>query len=320
MNDINLNDNQQHNISTDLLKNSIYNLQIDSIKKILNLVNYDDVVNYTITKYDVEYNVLNFILIQLVTDNNFVKKVSFDTLYYYYTYGFDNVPENQIVLDIIYFLCEKYPHLINDYSFHSVFSHSCKQIIKIFKIFYVDKINDKPECCICFSNYDVNLVMFDGTKINEGLIDNVCSCKNKIHLTCLTECYQYFGDVCTICHNSTRSVIDNRNRVFYPHADIYPDPSIVRFTLILKNKNIFVRLEHAILYLCVDRIQELLNVITDDEFLQFIGSKQYYTNFINLNFKLKNTLFSNLSKTLYYDDFLTVENIFVNKHKSIIEK
>lgn len=220
------------------LLNAIHYLKIDKIKEILEKKRREEVVDIKIIySGEMKLSLLNYImnkfqcfsLQEIDHNNNFIPSLNIVT---WWTLRGLIKPKNdteklsnKLTLILINYLCSTYPELITINDIEGANRFQCNIIANILENYYIDKIESKKDCCICYGSFDYNL------------ITNVCDCKNFIHLKCLIKCIEEFGDICRTCRKSTGSHKDSKNRIMFPNANIYPSPLMGYY--IIANENSF---------------------------------------------------------------------------------
>lgn len=154
----------------------------------------------------------------------------------------------------------------------------------------------------------------------DNLIDNTCSCKNKIHIECLVELVKKTGNTCVTCNCSNESVVCPSGIIIFPSKDIYQ--SHTGTYEILSHEYKFTRLLYALAYLQYDRVKELLNDFTRDEYIEYYHNTDY-SNLHSRNketnaLTLKDTLTSHLTRNLNKEDFEKVEAVLEACHKKFL--
>ena len=314
---INVDENQPHNDiyqcnhakcksfhkSTNPLKDAIYYLYIDRVKEILNTMNYDEILNYKINNK----NILEYIISSLnYVGGRGLGSVSWYSIKNKHFKIYADKPNDEVCCLIEYF-SKNYPTMITLNQIEGSIYFDCKKITNILQNYYIDEINDDLlKCCICFSNHDIQM------------IDNVCLCKNKIHLNCLLQCHLNYGDICRTCNSSTNSYVDSRQRILYPNNDIYKMPLMSGY-LILNNSSIYQKLHFAIAYLCVERVKQLLTIMTKEEFIEYKNNADYHALHIlkNNNLYLIDMPYTNLSRVTHFEQFLIIEHMLYMKDNDL---
>jgi len=300
------------------LINAIYYLELQRVKDLLNQISKEEVIDkynfYNLPHNNYNHNILYFIFSNFMntgcaqSDNEGKLIPSLHSVSWYSLRKVikpKNLAEkisNELTIELVEYLCSTYPELITYNDIEGANRLNCNVIANILENYYIDKIKtyDEPICCICFSSFEVNL------------INNVCVCKNHIHIKCLIKCINQFGDICRTCNNSTHSHLDSKNRIMFPKVNIYPSPLLTGY-LILKDE--FEQLHYAIAYLCIDRIKDLLNNMSDEKFKKYVEKADYYTLHKKENnlLKLKDVPYTNLSRSNHTYDFLLIEKMFEEK-------
>jgi hypothetical protein len=158
---------------------------------------------------------------------------------------------------------------------------------------------DKPMCFICYSD-------------NSYLISNVCSCKNHIHLYCLLDCFEEYGDICRTCKNQMNLKFNKKNIIMFPSENIYIHPILGGYVL---PKTDFEQLHYATAYLCVDKVKDILNNMSIERFKQYMKKADYYALHKKENgfLKILDYPYTKFYRNEHNGDFLDIEEMFKNK-------
>ena len=165
-------------------------------------------------------------------------------------------------IKVFEYIAKNYSELIREKHIEKAVEYNAKPIYDILiKYFNEDDIDDScDKCCLCFSTIQVQL------------INNICSCKNKIHYYCLTDLVkQYKKSYCTVCLTPYKHVIDYDNNLFFPYSGIYPQISQKYKTVFIDKNNKKIQLYYAIAYLIVPKVREILDEISKEEFYEYIN-------------------------------------------------
>jgi hypothetical protein len=296
------------------LTNAIHYLKIDRIKEILEKISREEIINIKIIYSDkMKLNLLEFIINtfqcfsfqEMDDNNNFIP--SLNTVTWWSLRGLikpkndSETLSNELTVILINYLCTIYPELIKVNDIEGANRFKCNIIAKIFENNYIDKIESKNDCCICYSSFDYNL------------ITNVCNCKNFIHLKCLIKCIEEFGDICRTCRKSTGSHKDTKNRIMFPNANIYPSPLMDNY--IIANENSFKPLHFAIAYLCCNRVETLIDKMSLDKLKEYVENADYHALHKKEDgiIKLIDCPYTNLSRNNHSKEFEMIEKLLSSK-------
>ena len=214
------------------------------------------------------------------------------------------------ILEIIELIASKFPQLITDKIISYADNKNASPLIKIYTQYYINKTEDS--CFICYSSHKSELLN----------MDRFChNCKLSIHLKCLIQSIKINGTKCTICKTEI-SVINYSEKFCFPDANIYPTPLMSSYTILKlesedEQKNINLQLHFAIAYLCVDRVEELLRNITDEQFKNYLLTADYYALHKKSFYGLKDMPYTNLSRNKYRKQFNQIESLLRLKVESI---
>jgi hypothetical protein len=287
----------------------IYYLQLDNIKNILNNMTEEQILNYKKYLYNpnitTNENILDFILFELIGSSG---GISFPVCLKYISYmNITNYNKQNAnfkifidkLIEIINFICNKCPKLITKKMIEHLTYRRCTKLVKILSNYYINDKFNKNTCYICMADHDVNLIKMP------------CTCNMYIHLECLVELVNNNGKKCMTCRNSLGVVIDKKKRIHFPKLNIYKAPLVNQY-LIIDKDNIIESLRYAIIYLQIDKVKEILNNMTSEQFqfykknVRFGGLHKLDKN--NNKLKLADSLFSNFNRRSFPGLFNLIEN------------
>lgn len=151
------------------------------------------------------------------------------------------------------------------------------------------------------------------------LIKNPCgTCDDHIHIKCVMK-HQY----CITCNNKYDYYKCPRGRLNLPKLNIYTDPLVTCYYIEIDKNNKFRQLAYASIYLCVDRVKEILKTISKDEFIDMIENvhnyDEYGTYFRLANSGLKLTPFLPTNLNNHRDLILDINLLLFKKKIDIME-
>lgn len=243
----------------------------------------------------------------------------------------NQITGSKLFLEIIELICKKFPQLINKSCYLYPTEYNISPIRKILNKYFQSDIPDTPICMSC------------ETKSPEKMIKMPCGCgevvefdknidsnlTNHIHLLCLINQIEKTGDICTKCFKSFGSFTCPRGRISFPKLNIYKSPLISNY-IFIKPEDKVKQLELACVYMIVDRVKELLDSFTDDEFASIINN---FNNNGNGNGNgngvyefiapkviiLTSNPYSNLSITTYPQEHKAISKLLISKSISSME-
>lgn len=283
-------------------------LRINRIKSILSEMEREDVLNYKIKKYTTEYNLIEYIFSTMYS-RNYLKEyaglcVSFNDFATSYKYSLKPFHVSSIILimKLIEYLSSTYPEMIFKKNIDQCISVCCFDIAKILLQNYIDtEIGEN--CYICSSSADCML------------LKSPCLCESKIHLPCLIELIKTHGDVCPTCKTKNAYICPN-GRISFPSIDIYKAPLTTHYTIATGLTN---KLNLAIAYLCVDKVKDLLEKMTDDEFINYCIEGDYYAVLQKCDYgiKIRDMPYTNLSRVKNGRLFSVIEKMLQDRYKKV---
>jgi len=298
---------------------AIHYLQDDIVQNILNNMTEQEIFNYksnlcNINNINFTYNILDYIYNNLLSSTrSILYKNNIPNLDFITYSSFTNIYSNKFdvdmcnkLLNIINCICTKCPKLITHKIINTIYKLRCLPILKILVNYYkIDDLCDKI-CFICLSDY------------NDNLIKMTCNCNMFIHLECLIELINKNGSLCKTCNSDTHAVISKINHIIFPKHNIYRQPLVNIYKIIDKNDKI-ESLRYAIIYLQIDEVKNILNNMTNEEYKYYKKNIDYYglhkINKISGNLELADTLFSNITRKQYPNDFKLIEDALYIKDK-----
>lgn len=238
----------------ELIKNAIYNLDVEGVRNIIDTMPYDEILNSDLMEY-------------IVGDLYFTSgcRQTLNCLSFYDfsgVYVHKDVPCKKL-LSILELILIKCPSLLKPKHLETFQNFGATYLIDLFRKHYVD-FTDPENCCyVCFS----------ATK--KYMIDNVCNCNILIHLDCLNKLVKTSGTKCKICKKNYGVQIDTRGRLYYPEAGIYPSPLMSHYVFV-KNEDYKTQLHYAIAYLQVNIVADILSNITTEQYREYVNTADYY--------------------------------------------
>lgn len=148
------------------------------------------------------------------------------------------------------------------------------------------------------------------------LIKLFCKCNTYIHIKCLINMIIYTKkSYCTIYLNSFEVYLDIRNRIIFPFENIYYEPLLSDTIIQIDCSDYMKSFQYAIINRIDDRIKQLLNSITDDDYMLFKKSLnntniQYDIIWKNLDNKI--CIYLNGFKSYFISDFKIYQNYLEN--------
>lgn len=288
--------------SKQLLK-AIEFLQVDRVKEIINNMTKDELINYRC--YDL--NIMNFILLSQIFKN---KSVSIQLFNFFDGMQKYNSKEQQeameLYMEILDFICSKVSELITEDMIIWKSDQRANSIVKILTNYYIDM---SSECCvICYSSH------------RSKLIDNTCSCKNKIHLECLIEVTKKLGNICKTCNSNNSGIIEPNGRILFPSKNIYMSPLGCNYIIVNNKKS---QLHFACAYLQYKTVSELLNDFTKEEYINYYNTADYYAlhshNKQTKALIIKDMPYTNLSRSKNMEAFDETEKVLSVFHEKIMD-
>lgn len=302
----------------DLLRYSIYYMEAKHVKKLFQLMTIEEIENIKMYEKSTQ-NILDYVLTSLSSFSSvkYLPTLS-NTWNDSFTNPYMNYKETEKLkckkyLELLEVLCEYLPHFINEKHFKTLNYSANVRCIEVLNKYYQKE--NANFCYICLGTYQ-----------NE-LIDSICNCKNcKIHVSCLISVVKKLGDKCKTCNGNFNHRIDQRCRVFFPFSNIYFEPLLSNLK-ILPSDDFGSSLHYACCYLVADRVEQLLEEISDDEFLSFKNrfkhipteAKYYITFKLDKEgyLMMKEYPSSNMSINHYPDEHIKINKLFREREISI---
>jgi hypothetical protein len=225
---------------------------------------------------------------------------------------------SKLFLEIIEMICIKYSWMINYRCYTTIEHYAIQPILDILNKYRI--VNpDEITCVYCNSPHP------------EQLIKKPCECVGKYtHIKCLVNAILKTPNLnglscCLECTKSYDSYKCPKGRISFPKLNIYKLPLSDEYIQInLDNK--YEQLRFACAYLCVDRVKELLDSWTCEEFKKIISEistpkKDLNEIFIKCqNFIiLDSKLFIKLYKYMYQESFEKINVILFSKQIDLME-
>ena len=274
------------------IASAIYNLEPSKVQKLLDTIIDHSIINNLLESTISKLN--NSSIPETITTIVDIKFKSFASNNPEYH------PKVKQFLEIIEIICKKFPWLINHKCYIYPEAFKIKPIIDILNRYHISKPDDK-QCIICISPYQ------------RQLIKKPCGClDNYVHLNCLAKEINLNCQTCNLPYDHYRCPL---GRLCYPKLNIYNVPLLSDTYHFVDPSNKFEQLEYSCAYLCIDRVKELLDETTDQEF------RSYIDNFpLNGTFRkndgfilMKKKLFSNISETDFPVSFNQLNNLLIHK-------
>lgn len=102
------------------------------------------------------------------------------------------------------------------------------------------------------------------------LIKIFCKCNMHIHIKCLVNMIKHTKkSYCSVCLDSFGAYLDFRKRIIFPFENIYYIPLLTEQIIRIDSKDYIKSFQYAIINRIDERIEQLLNSITDDDFILF---------------------------------------------------
>ncbi len=183
-------------------------------------------------------------------------------------------------------LLDKRKYVVNSrINFLKIINLICKSANELSKDFLPINLNEKK--------YSDILKIINSHQKNEtctyccfpkNLISNVCHCKNHTHIGCLFENIILSKQICENCNYNFKIKYIRGDIFILPHNDIYYDFHKFEY---IKCDTIDQKLNYAIQNLCIDRIKEILNFISVNEFKKIANESKIFINKNNI-FEIEN--------------------------------
>ena len=167
--------------------------------------------------------------------------------------------------ELIEYFVSKYPELINDelYKCLSYSDFEFGSLIKREKIKILNKYDkqesceNKASCSQCLSQ-----------RYQHNLLTNICECKTYIHYRCVVELISIGNNICIRCRTpikTNKKVNSGKKTIFFPSIQFYNFNYTYQYVF-----EIYDQLICAIMYYQIDEFINIYNIISDDDFVQFI--------------------------------------------------
>lgn len=132
-------------------------------------------------------------------------------------------------------------------------------------------MSDDELCYICCSNKITKCVSSSKSKskkIKTNLVNYICNCKSYIHVECLISIIKATKkSYCTVCKKSFNAYYGLMNQIIFPFHNIYTIPSMNQI-IIFDDDEIKNNLSYAFYHQITDRICNILNTISDKQYLR----------------------------------------------------
>lgn len=283
---------------------AIYHLQVAKVKTIMDNMTSDEIYNYRKNKYNIDigsfnHNLLEFIYFELLS-------IGWDRFESMSPLSFMDFRSNCVLtppvkktLDIIEYISSKCPKLITTELIKKYMTFRCQPIVNILCNYYSEVHTDNDNSCyLCMSDYRCDL------------IKTPCKCKMQIHIECLIQYIEKVNTRCMTCKSDIEHFNSN-GRIIFPKLNIYRMPLVNIYKVIDKDDKT-ESLRYAIIYLQTERVKDVLNSMSSDEYKIFLETVDRYglltINPLNNNIKLCDVLFSNLPRRNYAKEFKEIED------------
>jgi len=297
------------------LEYALYYLDEIIVEKIIN--NMDNIEKYEI----MNSNILEYLMSSLnYFSGGDIEKISIDKITHSsFTSPYSKNKNYEITrcykfCKILEIICKKEPKLIKETMINSCNRSMNHKLTKILSNYYENDVvnNDENEerCIYCFSSH------------KSELIENICLCKNKLHICCLIEYIKQNCNYCKVCKYDLKPHKDNRGRVYFPFSNIYPEPLMSYYNIIEKN-DVENSLYFSSTFLIVERVEEILKNLSKEEYLNFRNKyikvpkkAKFYIKFkLSENDFLMMTPYptSNMSSKEYPEKHKSINNLFMEK-------
>lgn len=262
------------------IHNAIDELDLNKLKQLIDL---NDLENIGKKTYPIEY-MLNFF-------THYRKSIGT------YDVQHNTLSENgKKFLEIFEYICSLFSNGINQHDYYIPNSLGLIKIIVIMNRYYEHDSKEEP-CCVCLTNS------------KNHLIQNVCLCKNNVHLECLIDLIQVSKkDTCEVCLCKFNQQT-YKSRIYFPKAGIYPQPLLNSY-IICDKDNKKSRLIYASIFLHLDIVIDILGEMTNDEFMCFKLDPGDSFTIKNDYLVLNDSLYTNYQRSKYKYSFATVDKCF----------
>jgi len=292
-----------HKISgLDRLVYCIYFLNVTRFKDILNEYDSNDIEQYY-PQFTKRYELMEYLLyclgysstrkdvalnIESLDFHSFMSKPNNDGI------------EKKKLLEILHLLLNKCPSFANEKNINNVEIYHAIELSHVISL-YLSNDPLKNPCYVCLSTSEY------------WMINNICDCNMPLHLVCLMQILKNTKQ-CKICKKPYDIHIDKLNRVLIPKLNIYPIPMINTYTK-LDDTNKKIQLKYAIAYLIPNRVEEILDNMTMDEFQNYVKTCDTHAvhYFENKTLKIRNMPYTNLSRENHNIEFNMIEQMLNDK-------
>jgi hypothetical protein len=247
-----------HKIDADKeLIHAMFYLDVNRVEHLLHNMSLTEIANYRIRKWTILDNFINH-LGWSSGPLNVITLASISSCSFRNTFWKNEKIEKIKCAQykkIVHLICAKAPQLITEIMFVVASKSMNYDISRILHQYYEGE--NKSQCMICTSSQ------------SHELITNVCKCKSiSIHIHCLIDMINMCGLKCKTCLSDFKVHIDNRRRMFFPFSNIYPEP-LMSYYHIIPEDDLVSSLKSASFFLIEKRVQEILNRLTKEEYIQF---------------------------------------------------
>jgi hypothetical protein len=307
--------------STNILVDAINYLCIERVEQLLNEMTIDELYSfrpYSDNKYKntslFNMNIIHYMLFVLGSTSGcehiHVDIISVRDFDENNLFRNSHLSENKInarkqFITIFEIICKKVPQLIENKYFERVCNS--KQLTAILATYYENE-NENENCFICQSSH------------NFQLLNMPCNCTSKIHLNCLVELYKTNGNICKTCHGelhgvtvcSDHALISRKSEIIiFPDLNIYVIFASKRYIII---NTLQQKIDFAIAYLQVEKVKQLFESITNEEFITYVKSiKHYGYTYLLKPFRLSNNTGANILRNDKPYEYKMIDKIIKNK-------
>lgn len=276
-------------------------LRVDRLKTILDSMSTDEILNLKLFDKSIMQFFHEFNMFDYKYNRKLNKRCCRVNKYILKDSAFKTNSICSFYLEMLRLICSKCPKMITKQMMNGVTAMHVRQVMDVYTDYYTD--DDDTECCfLCYSNHD-----------NE-LIDNICHCKNKVHIQCLQKLVSTNGPICTVCKYNLRPAIHS-NEIYFPYDGIYHLPLMQDCIQFIKKDDFRSSLSYATAYLHVDLVEEILNMMTSEQLKKYRKTADFYAIYQFQKddpdkWRLKDNMYTNLSRYNNPEKYLAIENLY----------